>query len=54
MSDDRFAVRFAFDETHLPTGRRESTVKMSLCTVAGGRIVREEVYYLDGPQAVTR
>ncbi len=42
---DQFAVRFAFDQTHLPTGSRETAVKMSVCTVAGGAIVREEVYY---------
>jgi uncharacterized protein YbjT (DUF2867 family) len=42
---DQFAVRFAFDQTHLPTGQRRSAVKMSVCTVADGAIVREEVYY---------
>jgi uncharacterized protein YbjT (DUF2867 family)/ketosteroid isomerase-like protein len=42
---DQFAVRFAFDRTHLPTGKRETAVKISLYTVAGAAIVREEVYY---------
>jgi len=42
---DQFAVRFAFDQTYLPTGRHQTAVKMSLCTVADGAIVREEVYY---------
>jgi uncharacterized protein YbjT (DUF2867 family) len=46
---DQFAVRFAFDRTHLPTGKRETAVKISLCTVAGDAIVREEVYYHTPP-----
>jgi len=46
---DQFAVRFAFDQTHLPTGRRGTTVKVSLYTVAGAAIVREEVCYLTPP-----
>jgi uncharacterized protein YbjT (DUF2867 family) len=45
----QFAVRFAFDQTHLLTGKRETAVKMSLCTVADGEIVREEVYYHTPP-----
>jgi ketosteroid isomerase-like protein len=43
----RFGVRFAFDETHRPTGRRRTTTKFSLYSVHDGAIVREEVYYLD-------
>jgi uncharacterized protein YbjT (DUF2867 family) len=46
---DQFAVRFAFDRTHLPTGKRETAVKISLYTVAGDAIVREEVYYHTPP-----
>ncbi len=46
---DQFAVRFAFDRTHLPTGKRETAVKMSLYTVADAAIVREEVYYHTPP-----
>jgi uncharacterized protein YbjT (DUF2867 family)/ketosteroid isomerase-like protein len=42
---DQFAVRFAFDQTHLPTGRRARAEKISLYTVASGTIVREDVYY---------
>jgi uncharacterized protein YbjT (DUF2867 family) len=45
----QFAVRFAFDRTHLPTGKRETAVKISLYTVAGAAIVREEVYYHTPP-----
>jgi len=51
---DQFAVRFAFDQTHLPTGRRATTVKVSLYTVAGAAIVREEVCYLTSPHAPAR
>jgi uncharacterized protein YbjT (DUF2867 family)/ketosteroid isomerase-like protein len=47
--DDRFAVRFTFDQTHTPTGRRATVTKMCLYTVAGGAIVREEVFYFDAP-----
>lgn len=42
---DQFTVRFAFDQTHMPTGTRQTAVKISLYTVAEGAIVREEVYY---------
>jgi uncharacterized protein YbjT (DUF2867 family)/ketosteroid isomerase-like protein len=49
---DRFAVRFSFDEVHRPTGKRTNTTKMSLHTVAGGEITREEVFYLDPPAGV--
>jgi hypothetical protein len=47
---DQFAVRFAFDRTHLPTGKRETAVKISLYTVDGPAIVREEVYYHTPPR----
>ncbi|TDV57222.1 nuclear transport factor 2 family protein [Actinophytocola oryzae] len=46
---DRFAVRFTFDHTHVPTGSRSSVTKMSLYTVTNGAITREEVFYLDSP-----
>jgi uncharacterized protein YbjT (DUF2867 family)/ketosteroid isomerase-like protein len=49
VGGDRFAVRFAFDQTHRPTGRRAEATKLSLYTVAGGAIVREEVSYFDPP-----
>jgi uncharacterized protein YbjT (DUF2867 family) len=50
---DRFAVRFAFDETHAPSGKRKATAKVSLYTVAGGQITREEVYYYYTPPNAT-
>jgi uncharacterized protein YbjT (DUF2867 family) len=46
---DQFAVRFTFDQTHLPTGKRETAVKISLYTVGDDAIVREEVYYHTPP-----
>jgi uncharacterized protein YbjT (DUF2867 family) len=49
VRDDQFAVRFAFDQTHLPTGTRGMAVKISLYTVADAAIVREEVYYHTPP-----
>jgi uncharacterized protein YbjT (DUF2867 family) len=48
---DQFAVRFAFDRTHRPTGKRETAVKMSLYSVTDAVIVREEVYYHTPPSA---
>ncbi|HKB28944.1 MAG TPA: hypothetical protein VKC59_07970 [Candidatus Limnocylindrales bacterium] len=45
VGGDQFPVKFAFDQTRLPTGTQETAVKMSLYTVAGGAIVREEVHY---------
>ena len=49
--EDRFAVRFAFDEIHLRTGRQATTEKMSVYTVRGGAIVSEDVYYHTPPHA---
>jgi hypothetical protein len=46
---DQFTVRFAFDQSHMPSGTRETAVKISLYTVAEGAIVREEVYYHTPP-----
>lgn len=40
-----FAIRFSFDETRRDTGHRQTTAKMSLCTVVASRITREEVFY---------
>ncbi|OLF11799.1 NAD(P)H-binding protein [Actinophytocola xanthii] len=52
VAGDRFAVRFTFDATHTPTGRRTTSTKMSLYTVADGVITREEVFYFDPPADV--
>jgi uncharacterized protein YbjT (DUF2867 family)/ketosteroid isomerase-like protein len=51
---DRFAVRFAFDETHLSTGDRASSEKMSVYTVRDGAIVREDVYHHTPPHGASR
>jgi uncharacterized protein YbjT (DUF2867 family) len=50
VGEERFAIRFVFDETVRATGKPRRTIKLSLCTVAASRIVREEVFYhLGGP-----
>ncbi|GAB3729872.1 NAD(P)H-binding protein [Nocardiopsis nanhaiensis] len=51
LAENQFALRFTFDETHLPTGVRGTTTKISLLTVRDGSLVREEVHYFDEPQA---
>lgn len=44
----RFAVRFSFDSTFRSSGERKEYSKISLYTVEGGKLVREEVYH-DAP-----
>jgi ketosteroid isomerase-like protein len=46
--DDRFAVRFVYDITQKPTGRRVMMDEVAVFTVANGKIVREEFYYKGG------
>lgn len=48
---DRFAVRFAFDELHVPTGTSATTRKLSVYAVRDGAIVSEDVYYHTPPHA---
>jgi ketosteroid isomerase-like protein len=50
--EDRFAVRFAFDEVHLPTGQQATIEKMSVYAVRDSAIVSEDVYYHTPPHAV--
>ena len=45
---DRFAVRFAFDITHKPSGQRIKMDEIGLFTVENGKIVREEFFYSGG------
>ena len=45
---DRFAVRFAFDITHKPTGKRMQMDEVGLFTVENGKISREEFFYQAG------
>lgn len=47
--DDRFIVRFKYDVTNKPSGRRFTMDEMALFTVADGKVVREEFFYPTGP-----
>jgi hypothetical protein len=42
---DRFIVRFVFDITNKPSGKRFTVDETALFTVQGDRIVREEFFY---------
>ena len=46
--DDRFAVRFVFDITHKPSGKRITMDEVGLFTVKNDKIVREEFFYMPG------
>jgi ketosteroid isomerase-like protein len=43
--DNRFAVRFNFDVTNKPSGRRMKMDEVGLFTVENGKITREEFFY---------
>jgi ketosteroid isomerase-like protein len=43
--DDRFAVRFVYDVTHKPSGKRFTMDEVGLFTVANGKIIKEEFFY---------
>jgi len=43
--DNRFAVRFVYDITNKPSGRRMTMDEVGLFTVENGKIVREEFFY---------
>ncbi|MCU0656895.1 MAG: nuclear transport factor 2 family protein [Polyangiaceae bacterium] len=45
---DRFIVRFTYDITNKPSGRRMLMDEMGLFTVENGKIVREEFFYTGG------
>lgn len=45
---DKFIVRFSYDVTNKPSGRRFQLDEAALFTVAGGKIVREEFFYAMG------
>lgn len=51
LLDNRFAVRFAFDQLDVRTGTRSQTTKLSLCTVQAGHITREEVFCYSLPHS---
>jgi hypothetical protein len=42
---DRFIVRFSYDITNKPSGRRIKMEEAGLFTVANGKIIREEFFY---------
>lgn len=42
---DRFIVRFSYDVTNKPSGRRLKMDETGLFTVQNGKIVREEFFY---------
>ncbi|HVW29725.1 MAG TPA: nuclear transport factor 2 family protein [Polyangiaceae bacterium] len=44
-NDDRFAVRFTYDITNKPSGKRFTMDEIGLFTVKDGKIVREEFFY---------
>jgi hypothetical protein len=46
--DDRFAVRFVYDITNKPSGRRMAMDEIGLFTVVNGKITREEFFYTGG------
>ena len=46
--DNRFAVRFVFDITHKPSGKRMTMDEIGLFTVDNGKITREEFFYPTG------
>jgi ketosteroid isomerase-like protein len=47
--DNRFAVRFKFDVTNKPSGKRMTMDEIGLFTVENGKITREEFFYPTGP-----
>lgn len=46
--DDRFAVRFVYDITHKPSGKRMTMDEIGLFTITNGKIAREEFFYVTG------
>ena len=46
--DDRFAVRFTYDVTNKPSGKRFVMDEIGLFTVVNGKIAREEFFYTMG------
>lgn len=46
--DDRFAVRFVYDITHKPSGKRLTMDEVAVFTVANDKVVKEEFFYAMG------
>lgn len=51
LLDNRFAIRFTFDQLDVRTGTPSQTTKLSLYTVQSGQITREEVFYYTPPHS---
>src|SRR5262245_44011990 len=47
-NDNRFAVRFVFDVTDKPSGKRTTMDEVGLFTIENGKITREEFFYPTG------
>jgi hypothetical protein len=47
-NENRFAVRFLFDVTDKPSGKRMTMDEVGLFTVEGDKITREEFFYPTG------
>jgi hypothetical protein len=47
-NENRFAVRFLFDVTEKPTGKRTTMDEVGLFTIENGKITREEFFYPTG------
>jgi hypothetical protein len=47
-SENRFAVRFVFDITDKPSGKRMTMDEVGLFTIENGKIAREEFFYPSG------
>jgi hypothetical protein len=47
-NENRFAVRFTFDVTDKPSGKRSTLDEVGLFTVEDGKITREEFFYPTG------
>ncbi|HMF41418.1 MAG TPA: nuclear transport factor 2 family protein [Polyangia bacterium] len=47
-NENRFAVRFYFDVTEKPTGKRTTMDEVGLFTIENGKITREEFFYPTG------
>jgi ketosteroid isomerase-like protein len=46
--DNRFTVRFLYDVTNKPSGKRMTMDEVGLFTIENGKIVREEFFYSGG------
>jgi hypothetical protein len=46
--DNRFTVRFLYEVTNKPSGKRMTMDEVGLFTIENGKIVREEFFYSGG------